>query len=332
MKKKKSYVIGVDLGGTKMLTALLNRNFEVVSEQKIRMETDKGSKYFLKLFANSVHEVLDEAKVGLEKVAALGIGSPGLIQSEEALVLFCPNISFLKNFSFRKNLASWFDMPITVENDANAGLYGEQQFGAAQGINHLVGVFLGTGIGGALMLDGKIYRGAHGGAGEIGHMVVDTMGPICGCGKQGCLEALAGRVAIASEAAALGLKQKAPKLYKMVGTEVSRIKSRALAKAIKAGDKTIEQLISYKAKLIGLSLSCIVNLLNPEMIVLGGGLVEAMPELIVRQVKKSVREHAMPGFMKEMKIVSARLGDHAIVKGAAKLAWDSAMQKADKRR
>jgi glucokinase len=105
-----------------------------------------------------------------------------------------------------------------------------------------------------------------------------------------------------------------------------------ILKAIKAGDKTIEQLITYKAKLIGLSLSCIVNLLNPEMIVLGGGLVEAMPELIVRQVKKSVREHAMPGFMKEMKIVSARLGDHAIVKGAAKLAWDSAMQKADKRR
>lgn len=319
-KKKRKYVIGIDLGGTKMLTGVLNKKFRILATEKTRMQVDKGEKYFFNAIVESVFHVLDEVKAGMESIYAIGVGCPGIIDVKEGVVVSSPNISFLKNYPLGKKLSKYFDVPVVLENDVNAGLYGELQFGSAKGYSDVIGIFLGTGIGGALIFDGKLFRGAIGAAGEIGHTLVNPMGAMCGCGKRGCLETEIGRPAIASEAAVLALKNHAPKLMKISGTDISKIKSGALEAAIEAGDRSIKNLVKNKSRMLGIAMANLVNVLNPELIVLGGGLVEAMGKIIVPEAEDSMHQYAMDALVKNVKVVPATLKDYAIVKGAAKLA------------
>ena len=320
--KRLPYTIGVDLGGTKVLICLFNRACKVLATIKTKTGIERGEKYFIDTLAKSIHGVMDEAEVQFEHLVGIGVGSPGIIDIKLGTVISSPNIPFLKNYPLREKLRKLFRVPIWVENDVNAGLYGEYQFGAGRGHRDIVGVFPGTGIGGALILQGKLYRGAFGAAGEIGHMIVDPRGPLCGCGNRGCLEAFAGRLAISSEAALLALRQQAPKLFKLTGADLSQIKSGTLRKAIKAGDRVIKKLVCTKAKLIGMVMANIANLLNPELFVLGGGLVEAMPEIFLKQTREAIKNYAMKPVSKQVKIAVARLGDFAIVKGASKMALE----------
>ncbi len=322
-KKRRRFLIGIDLGGTKLLVSLFDRRFHMISEEKHKTDLAGGRKSFLKLLIESVKDLVKEADLTLNEVAGLGIGVPGLIDSDGKKVVACPNIAFLKQYSLAGVLKKSLGIPVSLDNDVNLGLYGEQQFGAAKGYKHVIGVFPGTGVGGALILDGKLYRGATGAAGEIGHMLVDPLGPLCGCGKRGCLEALVGRIAIASEASVLAGRQKAKRIYEIAGTDFVKIKSRALKKAISDGDRVIEELICFKANLLGVAIANVCNFLNPEAVVLGGGLVEAMPDLFIREVKRAMRDHAMTSIAKETKIIPAKLKDYAIVFGAAKMAGNS---------
>ncbi len=321
-KDKRKYIIGIDLGGTKMLTGLLDKNFRILSTQKTKMQVEKGEKYFFNAIVESVFQVLEDGKVDLEQVRTIGVGCPGIIDSKEGTVISSPNIGFLKNYSLRQKLRKYFGVPVFLENDVNAGLYGEYQFGAAKGYKHIVGIFLGTGIGGALILNGDLYHGAHGAAGEIGHTLVDPLGPQCGCGKRGCLETEIGRPAIAAEAAVLAVKNQAGKLLKMTGTDISKIKSGALEAAIEAGDGMVRTLVKNKARILGVSMANLVNILNPEIFVLGGGVVEAMGRIIVPEAEEAMHQYAMPNLVKDVVVKEAKLKDYSIVKGAAKLAVD----------
>jgi len=228
----------------------------------------------------------------------------------------------LKNFPLAKRISRATGLPVTLGNDVQTGLYGEYQFGAARGYKNVIGIFMGTGIGGALILDGKPYRGTSGSAGEVGHIQLDPAGPACGCGQRGCLEAFAGRLAIASEAAILAARRKAPHLDKDTGTDIREIKSGALSRAIRAGDHAIEDLLRSKAKRVGLVMANLVNILNPDIIVLGGGVVEAMPSLIAGQAEKTMRRFALSTSAGHVKVAVAKLGDHSIVMGAARRARD----------
>ncbi len=325
-KKKKKYIVGIDLGGTKMLTALMNDHFRVLASTKMKTEVSKGGKNFIDDIAESIYQVTDESDVDLKNLKAIGIGCPGIID-DRGVVIESPNVRFLKQYPLAKKISKIFKVPVVLENDVNAGLYGELVFGAAKGHKHVVGIFPGTGIGGALILNGALYRGFTGAAGEIGHILVDPLGPMCGCGKRGCLEALAGRLAIASEAALLAAKQQAPKLYKMSGTDIKDIKSGALKRAIDAGDQKIKDLMIRKSRILGIAMANVVNILNPEMIVLGGGLVEAMSRIVVNEARESMRQHAMQSIAKYVAVVPAQLKDDAIILGAAKLAWDHYQEK-----
>jgi len=325
-KKKKKHIIGIDLGGTKMLTALFDERFRILSSTKMKTEVSKGEKHFVSGIAESIWQVMDESEADLKSLKAIGIGCPGIID-DHGVVIESPNIRFLKHYPLAKKISKIFKVPVVLENDVNAGLYGEFAFGAAKGHRHVIGIFPGTGIGGALILNGELYRGFTGAAGEIGHTLVDSMGPMCGCGRRGCLEALAGRLAIASEAALLAAKQQAPKLFKMSGTDLKDIKSGALKRAIDAGDQKVKDLMVYKSRILGIAMANAVNVLNPEMVVLGGGLVEAMSRIIVNESRESMKQHAMQSIAKHVKVVPAQLKDDAIILGAAKLAWDSYMKK-----
>ena len=300
----------------------MDKDFEILAEVKIKTKPEKGERFFIRNLSATMKQLLLESKVRAKEVIGIGIGCPGFINPDKGVIAASPNIPFLKNYPLAKRVSRLTGIPVTLGNDVQTGLYGEHQFGAAKGYDNVIGIFMGTGIGGALILNGKPYRGASGSAGEVGHVQIDPLGPICGCGQYGCLEAFAGRLAISAEAAIAVARQKAPHLAKKSGTDIRDIKSGALAKAIRAGDTAIEHLIRAKAKRVGTLMGNLVNVLNPDMIVLGGGVVEAMPSLIARRAEKTMRAVALPTSSKYVQVAVAKLGDHSIVMGAAKRADD----------
>lgn len=321
-KDKRNYTIGFDIGGTKILACLVDDRFRVISEIKSKTKPEKGQRTFLRTLVDSVHYLLRDAKIGTGDVLGLGVGCPGFIDWDKGTILESANIPFLKNFPLAKKLARLTGIPVTLGNDVQTGLYGEHQLGAAKGYANVIGIFMGTGIGGALILNGQPYRGASGSAGEVGHVQVDPLGPSCGCGRNGCLEALAGRLAISAEAAIAAARQKAPHLDHTAGTDIRNIKSGALAKAIRAGDRALADILRAKARRVGVLMANLVNILNPHMIILGGGVVEAMPALIVKEAEKTMRAYAIATSARHVKVAAAKLGDHAVAVGAAKRAAD----------
>lgn len=320
-RSKEHYSIGIDIGGTKILTALLNKRFRVLTAEKGRLDAHQGEKHFLKTVLASVSTVMKQKNISRREIKAVGIGCPGMIDHDRGSVKLSPNISFLKNYPLAKKIEKNLKIPVVLENDVNAGLYGEYQFGAARGYQHIAGIFLGTGVGGAFILNGKLYSGADGGAGEIGHTYLELPSFLKGIDARLTLEALTGRLAIATDASLLLMKQQALHLFQDVEFDIKQIKSKALAKAIKAGDRSIETLIEDKARILGIAMANVVNLLNPELIVLGGGLMEAMGNRILPVAKKIMEQYALAPLVKSVKVLPAELKDYAVLMGAAGLAF-----------
>jgi glucokinase len=319
----KTCTIGIDVGGTKTLVALFDKQFKVLEETKIRTPGADRDKFTA--FLNETVAAFDKKARKLQlKLAAIGVGFAGLVDSEKNIVRSAPNLPAMESFSPQTAFADMEDIQFALANDANAGLYGEYRLGAAQGYKHVIGVFVGTGIGGAIIIDGKLYTGATGMAGDIGHYLLQPLAPLAGSEQQGTLDDFSSRTAIAGEAATLALKNWAPNLLRNAGTDVKNIKASSLAEAIQLGDEKLEELVRSRCHTIGIALSNIVDFLNPEMIVLGGGLTEALPSIIRKEVQSAIEAHATEAARSGLKVVTAKLGDHAVAAGAAKLALDSA--------
>jgi len=318
----KRAAIGIDIGGTKSLYALFDESFGVVEEIKLKTIADKGKKAFNEGMTEAIRTLMAKAEKGKMLIAGVGAGIAGSVDFEAGKMVSCPNIPFLEGFPFKARLAKLTGANAFVVNDVQAGLYGEHQLGAARGAKHVIGVFIGTGIGGALIIDGKLHVGATGHDGDIGNYLLHAIGPLTGSQREGLLDDVASRTAIAGDAAILALKQWAPNLLKSAGTDVSKITSGELAAAIKAGDKAIDKLVRSRGRIVGIALSNMVDFLNPDMIVLGGGLVEAMPELMLEEVKAGIDNHSTKAAAKALRIAVASLDSHAVTTGAAKLAVD----------
>ena len=185
-KNKRKYAIGIDVGGTKILAALVDPQSHVISEIKNKTKPEKGEQHFMGILVDSVKFLLREGKVSRSDIAGIGIGCPGFIDGDRGIVVGSPNIPFLKSYPLARRLSRQVGLPVVIGNDVQTGLYGEHQCGAAKGYDHVVGIFMGTGVGGAMVLNGQIYRGASGSAGEVGHVLFDPNGPFCGCGQRGC--------------------------------------------------------------------------------------------------------------------------------------------------
>jgi glucokinase len=209
-----------------------------------------------------------------------------------------------------------------VGHDVKTGLYGEFKLGVARKARHVIGIWIGTGVGGALILDGRLHLGASGAAGDIGNYLLHSIDVSQETPRKEVLDSVASRTAIAADAAALAAKRHAPQLLKVAGTDVTDIKSGDLAEAIHRGDKAIERLVRSRARVVGAAVSNMVDFLNPDMVVLGGGLVAALPTLIKRAVRKAIVAHGAPPAAKAVQVKVAKLQNHAGTMGAAKLALD----------
>lgn len=311
--------LGFDLGGTKMMATVFGGDFKTLASVRTKTKGVEGTDEVLERIRGTIADVLREAGLESSSLAGIGVGCPGPLDLDRGVILHAPNLSW-HDVPLKETLEKKFKCPTVVANDVDAGTYGEFRFGAARGARCVLGVFPGTGIGGACVYEGRIIRGRTGSCMEIGHMRVQPEGRLCGCGQRGCLESVASRLAISAEAAAAVYRGEAPALQRLAGTDLSEIKSGTLAKAIRAGDAAVESIVRNAARHIGSAVASVVNLLAPDVVVLGGGLVEALPNIVLEEARKTICGQAMKAFTKGLKIVAAELGDNATVMGAAALA------------
>lgn len=312
--------IGFDLGGTKMLAVVTDAKFQPVVRKRRKTRDDDGSINMSRVIS-TIEKALEEGGIVKEQLAGIGIGCPGMLDLDRGILLEASNLGW-KNEPVQKELEDVFGCPAVIMNDVDAGVYGEYRFGAAQGAHTAIGVFPGTGVGGGCVYEGQIFRGKAGSCLEVGHIQVMPDGPRCACGRRGCLEAVSSRLAVAAAAAQAVFRGQAPNLAELAGSDLANIRSGALAEAIKKGDKVIEQIVKDAAGYLGTAIGGLIHLLAPDIVVLGGGLVEAMPELYVEQVSAAAKRWVLPSFAKGYEIVSAKLGDDAVALGAA--AWADA--------
>ena len=311
--------LGFDLGGTKMMAAVFSPDFKVVASVRAKTKGVEGTEEVLERIQGTMAEVLREAGLEPGGLGGIGVGCPGPLDLDKGVILHAPNLSW-HDVPLKETLEKKFKCPTVIANDVDAGTYGEFRFGAGRGARCVLGVFPGTGIGGACVYEGRIIRGRTGSCMEIGHVRVQAEGRLCGCGQRGCLESVASRLAISADAAAAVYRGEAPALQRLAGTDLAEIKSGTLAKSIKAGDTAVETIVRSAARHLGSVIANAVNLLAPDIVVLGGGLVEALPEIILGEARKAICAQAMKAFTKDIKIVAAELGDNATAMGAAALA------------
>ncbi len=317
-------MIGFDLGGTKMLALVLDANNKIVAREKKKSKDADENAVRIDRIVRVIRNTIDNSKFSDKRIAGIGVGVPGTLNIKKGIILEAPNLGW-KQVNLKEHLEKEFACPVTICNDVDAGIYGEYTMGAAQNAFCALGVFPGTGIGGGMVYNGKLFTGKTNSAFEIGHFPVIPNGVRCGCGRFGCLETVSSRLAIAASAAAAVYRGEAPALKKIAGSDLSNIKSGALAEAIKAGDVVVEEIVRNAAIHLGRIIGGVINLLTPDKVILGGGLVEAMPSLFLKNVAQSAREYVMPSFSGLYTIAAASLGDDATALGAA--AWAKTISK-----
>lgn len=314
----KDSIISIDMGGTKVLGCVVNSKEGIISRVKKPTDPKASRKKYVKQLAEVVFDLIKKTEIDKKKIKAVCLGVPGTVNPQIGVIGLAPNLG-LKNFNIKKMLETEIPFPVLIENDVNIGALGIKNFGVAKKAINMLAVFVGTGIGGGLIIDGKMYRGSNNVAGEIGHMLVEKNGPKCGCGRKGCFEAIASRTAIVNNIIKDVKAGKRSTLTKLVKNK-ERIKSRSLLNAVKKKDKVVCKRIKDGCDVIGGVLASISNLLNLDMIVLGGGMIEAMDFYMLPLIKKSFSEHVLNDSAKGLKIVASKLGDDAAIFGGIALA------------
>ena len=309
-----NYAIGIDLGGTKILTGLVNKgNGEVLYSIKQKTGSEKDAETIIEKLKLSIKELLETSHFDVSQIDSIGIGAPGQVDREKGILISAPNLN-CANLNIKAILEREFYIPTYLGNDVGIATLGEMKFGAGVGFNNFVCIFVGTGIGSGIAENGKIRYGATGTAGEIGHIIVDAGGRPCGCGGNGCLEAYASRTAI--EARIMGaLKKGRPSVITEFMRDGKAISSKMIRKALEHKDELVTQVLFEASDYLSNGIATIINFYNPELIVLGGGLIDAVDEFYQRTIEKA-KTKALPIPAKKTEFKKAQLGDFSGVIGA----------------
>ena len=309
------YFIGVDIGGTNIKTGLVGRDGKVIHEESIRTEASEGISHVLDRIGGAI---LDLIRIRGKDVyiKGVGIGVAGQVETETGIMLEAPNLPGCEGIPIGQELSVRINVPITLDNDANLAALAEFCYGAGRGVTEMLMVTLGTGVGGGLILRGKIYHGAKGGAGEFGHIIVQRDGALCGCGRRGCVEAYVGTQGIlrqVQEELASGRKSVLKEI------EPENLTPRHVGEAGAAGDVVAIAVLREVGIVLGIGLGSVANLLNIQRVVVGGGVANA-GDLILAPARESLYSIALAGSADIIDVVPAELGERAGIIGAAKLA------------
>lgn len=318
---EKKYSIGVDLGGTNIVSAIVNYQGKIIHRLKVPTLAERGKEAAIKRIIETIHENIFQPTIVPADIIGIGIGAPGPLDIKKGIINFTPNLPGWRDVPLKKILEDEFNMKVVLENDANAAAWGERCFGAGQGVNNLVCFTLGTGIGGGIIIDGKIYHGNNYGAAEFGHMTVNKDGPRCNCGNYGCLEAYS---------SATGIKNRIKnRIKKGIKSEFlnfdddklfESLRLKLIFEAARKGDRLTSDIVEEAISYLSIAIANIANILNPEMVVLVGGITNEGNKLLI-PLRREVEKRAFYSNYKSLKIVISTLAGNAGVLGAAALLW-----------
>ena len=307
-----SLIIGIDLGGTNIKGALLDRAGNILAKDRTATLANAGPEAVAGRISRLIRDLQALAVARGQKVTGIGLGVPGQLDPQNGIVVFSPNLRW-HQVPIVDYLRHNTPLPIFIENDGNVAALGEQWRGAGRGSENMVMITIGTGIGGGLIINGRLYKGTNGSAGEVGHMVIDPNGPMCGCGRRGCLETLtsaSAMVRMAREAIDRGLV-----------TDLSRpenLEAKDIVRSGQAGDGVAAEIIDRAAYYLGIGLGNLINLFNPDTIVVGGGVSKA-GAILFDPMRRTALAWALKAPAGVVKIVPATLGNDAGCIGAAVL-------------
>lgn len=317
-----NYYIGIDIGGTKIAGAVVSERGKIISRVKIPSPAKANPKSIFSCLVDVIDEIKINSKLSLSQIQGIGLGVPGIVDTRKNYILAAPNVN-LTGFPLSVELKKKYRKKVAMLNDVNAGLLGEAWLGSAQGFNNVVGVFPGTGVGGAAIIDGRMLFGTQGAATELGHMILKVGGPLCHCGNHGCLEALASRWAIERDIRELIKKGQKSIIKDLNKGNLATIKSRLLKEALENKDQVVTQVLNNVSVVLGQACVSLNHVFNPQAIVLGGGVIKACGFFILPVIQKAIK--ADPFFKKfnSCQILQSTLGDDAVILGAVKVVKES---------
>jgi len=313
----KRYFIGVDLGGTNIKFGIVSEKGKVLQKGMLSAQANLGRNAILNNINKAVGESLALAKAKKIKIKGIGVGSPGTVNLKSGKIEgSCPNLPQMVNVNLKGWLSKNFKFPIYVDNDTNVMALAESKFGAAKGYKDALCLTLGTGIGGGMILDGKLFHGSSFAGAEFGHMTICYNGRRCNCGGIGCLEMYASAPAMVKDAKWLLRRDRKSVIRKLIQENASKLTTEVIFEAERKGDVLASNVINQACAYLGAGIASAVNLLNPQVVVIGGGVSEGGTSFI-RRIEKEVKRRAFPSATKHLKVVRAKLGNDAGFIGAA---------------
>ena len=309
----KSYNICLDVGGTKVLGAIFNEKDEIIYRLKKRSKSGgDGSADVEKVIVSVVEEMIKKSGIERDKLNAIASCAPGVIDQDRGVVLFTPNLPW-RDYDMAASMRSKFGVPFYVGNDVNLGVLGEYHFGAGRGYKNIVGFFVGTGMGGGLVLNGSLFTGNQFKAAEYGHMVLDPEGPLCNCGQRGCLEAFSSKQGMSAY-----IRQQAARGRETLMAEAVKdgvFRSKALKQALKENDKVAMEAVDRACHWLAVAAGNMINVISPDLVLFGGGVIEALGDLFLEKILAEVDRYCMPAIRSTVDIKIADLGDDSILYG-----------------
>ncbi|APC91263.1 MULTISPECIES: ROK family protein [Francisella] len=310
--------IGVDIGGSNMVAGLFDENKKLITTAKVKSKAKEETEVVVGQLFKVIDKLITEIPTD-KKLQGIGIGVAGLIDKKTSVVRRSVNIN-LNGVNLKQLIQDKYVVKSVIDNDVNVGILGEAKYGAGVGCDDIIGAFVGTGIGGGLVLNGKLYTGNSGLAAELGHTIIKQGGAYCpGCGSQGCLEAYAGKVGIEKKIENLAKKKVHSTLIDLVIENSGKLKSSHIKKALDEHDEIAMDILNEAMEYLGTGLGSALNMINPSMVILGGGVMEAIGEKYLSQVKKAAIKNSFADIYAECDFKLAKLGDQAGIYGAMEL-------------
>jgi glucokinase len=303
-----SHVIGIDIGGTKLATVVADKDGTILQKVRKPTESERGPGRAVQLLLEMVTEILDLARLRREDIAGIGVSCGGPLDTKTGIIYSPPNLPGWDALPLKEMIESEFHIPTVIENDANASALAEARFGGGRGYDYVLYMTMSTGIGGGIVANGEIYHGANDSAGEVGHQILLPDGPLCGCGQYGCLEALCSGPAIARRAQEAITDQPHTKILAHADGQIDAVRSEHVLQAARDGDALAIALVEETAYYMGWGIANLVNILNPQIVLLGT-IAVAAGDLLLDPIRRTVTEMAMQRPLEIVKIMPAELGD-----------------------
>jgi glucokinase len=317
MKNKNKYAIGVDLGGTSIKLGIVSNDGKLVNKISVRTEAEKGPKKVIENIVSGINELTEKSKY---KIAGIGIGCPGVVTPEKGIVENPPNLPGWDKVNIGKIISKEFKKPVFVNNDANAAAIGELTFGSGKKYKTFIMATLGTGVGGGIVIDKKIYYGDFGAAGEIGHISIDYNGPKCNCGSKGCIEAYAGNLYLRERVRTELKNHPESKIWKLINNDLSKVSPRNIQDAAEAGDEFAKSVIEELGFYLGSAFTSLCNVLDISVFIIGGGMA-GFGKPLFDSIRKTIAERVLAPIRPRVKVLPAKLKNDAGIKGASALVF-----------